>query len=721
MSRTYLSKGEQAILFIMIFLVLQEWLKPVMELTGTGYFGLFSAFIALCLLLSLVEAPYVISWPVKLLFIGWFINRVYNDVSLGIFTFFREELAVNFSAIRHAEWDLVTNSFRTFLFFVLIWMLVYLIHHWITVRMSIFYFLVMTIFFIATLDTFSNYDGDMGIVKVLLIGLVMTALLFMKRFILKRNILIDWNAIFKFMIPVTVFVLLIGAVAYMLPKAAPKWPDPVAFIKGYGTGTGEGGIFGDGNGRTNKVGYGENDERLGGSFIADDTLVYNVVSNTRQYWRVETKDVYTSKGWISSDSRGNEHIFSSGENVPVKVKPGPAEDAEEAIVYNYSNYNFVLQPYGIMRVNEQEYGVRMNVDTERVRFDLPPSTRVDEYSLTFSEPTYSYTTLQASTIVNEGMEQYLKLPNSLPDRVRDLAEQITANSTSAYDKARAIERFFGLNGFSYETQNVPIPEDDQDYVDQFLFESKVGYCDNFSTSMVVMLRSIGIPAVWVKGFVTGDHVETLEDGRGVFQITNNEAHSWVEAYIEGVGWMPFEPTIGYANPVNINYDEEEQEEQIPDINEEEEEEEDTPTNEPDQGDTTTPVGKGSSFSLAALKIPAIVLGILALLAAIVLFFTRQKWLPKYYIQQYRRSEPNEASYVVAYERLLKQLAKYGLPRSKEQTLSVYASKVDRYFDTDDMTELTQVYEQLIYSKDVNPSEFEKMKSRWENLMNRTVK
>ena len=85
----------------------------------------------------------------------------------------------------------------------------------------------------------------------------------------------------------------------------------------------------------------------------------------------------------------------------------------------------------------------------------------------------------------------------------------------------------------------------EDYVDQFLFDTKRGYCDNFSTSMVVMLRSIDIPARWVKGFAPGEY-QLDDEGERVYQITNNEAHSWVEAYMPGIGWMPFEPTIGFS-------------------------------------------------------------------------------------------------------------------------------------------------------------------------------
>ena len=718
MNRTYLNRSEQVILFVMIFIILQEWLKPVMTLTGTGYFNLISLFIALCLLISLFEWPLIVSWVMKLSFILWFINYVYNDFALSVFAFFKEEFFVNFDAVRYGEWGFVTDSFRSFLFFILIWMLVYLIHHWITIRMSIFYFLVMTVFFIATLDTYSQYEGDMAIVKVLLIGLIMTALLFLKRFILKRNILIDWNSIVKLMVPVVLVVVFVGGTALLLPKAAPKWPDPVPFLKGIGTGEGIG--EGIGSGTSQKVGYGTNDEQLGGSFVGDDTLVFQVVSPRQQYWRVETKDIYTSKGWISSSSEDDEQLFEAGETIQHSINVGPADANEVATVKNLSNHTFLLQPYGVVRYDVAGFTTRMNRINEKMRAtDMHYTQNVSNYNIDYSEPTYNYTELKASQVIpTPDKDNYLALPNTLPDRVRTLAQEITKTSVSAYDKARAIERYFGRNGFTYDTQNVAIPEKDQDYVDQFLFDTKVGYCDNFSTAMVVMLRSIDIPARWVKGFVTGDMVESYEDGTALFDITNNEAHSWVEAYIDGIGWVPFEPTIGYANPADINFDTAAEDEPLleqDDTLEQPEQPEELP------GDQVVaePTAEDKKLNLAWLGIVAIVLAVITIIAAVILWFTRKKWLPKYYIHQYRKGKPSEENYVTAYERLLKQLANYGLRRKGDQTLSSYAYEVDKYFATDNMSKLTEVYEKLIYAKGIDPTEFDKMKESWEYLINRT--
>ena len=121
---------------------------------------------------------------------------------------------------------------------------------------------------------------------------------------------------------------------------------------------------------------------------------------------------------------------------------------------------------------------------------------------------------------------------------------------------------------------MPVPAPDQDYVDQFIFETKRGYCDNFSTAMVVMLRTIDIPARWVKGFTFGEVIEQNE-GNLYTQVLNKNAHSWVEVYFPGVGWVPFEPTQSFVNPYVFERDQEHDESSTP-VEEQERENRDTP-------------------------------------------------------------------------------------------------------------------------------------------------
>ncbi|HEX6989662.1 MAG TPA: transglutaminase domain-containing protein, partial [Bacillota bacterium] len=135
---------------------------------------------------------------------------------------------------------------------------------------------------------------------------------------------------------------------------------------------------------------------------------------------------------------------------------------------------------------------------------------------------------------------YLQLPESLPDRVRDLALRITADAASPYQAARNIETF--LRRFPYH-EDTPFTPPGRDFVDYFLFDLQTGYCTYYTSAMVVMLRAAGIPARAVEGFIL-----PLQ-GSGRYEVTGAQAHTWVEAYMPHYGWLTFEPTPAYpASP-----------------------------------------------------------------------------------------------------------------------------------------------------------------------------
>ena len=142
------------------------------------------------------------------------------------------------------------------------------------------------------------------------------------------------------------------------------------------------------------------------------------------------------------------------------------------------------------------------------------------------------------------VQKYTQLHDELPERVRDLALQLTASAETPYDKAKAIE--FYLSGFPY-TLEVEPPPFNADGVDHFLFTLGEGYSEYFGSAMTVMLRSIGIPARFVTGYTTGDKVVD----RDLYVVTDSHSHGWIEAYMPNYGWIPFEPTPGRSIPVAV--------------------------------------------------------------------------------------------------------------------------------------------------------------------------
>ncbi|MDQ3940624.1 MAG: transglutaminaseTgpA domain-containing protein [Actinomycetota bacterium] len=139
--------------------------------------------------------------------------------------------------------------------------------------------------------------------------------------------------------------------------------------------------------------------------------------------------------------------------------------------------------------------------------------------------------------VRATLERYVQLPSSLPERVRALAARITRDAPARYDKVRAIEDWLSAN-YRYSIDS-PVPPEGQDAVDHFLFETDVGFCEQFAAATAIMLRSLGIPTRVVAGYTPG----TRNPFTGYYEVKNSDAHSWVEVWFPRFGWYEFDPTF----------------------------------------------------------------------------------------------------------------------------------------------------------------------------------
>ena len=130
---------------------------------------------------------------------------------------------------------------------------------------------------------------------------------------------------------------------------------------------------------------------------------------------------------------------------------------------------------------------------------------------------------------------YLKLPPRLDPRIPQLAGQISDSASNRYDKAVAVEKYLKTQyGYTLQLPRSPVA----DPLANFLFERKQGHCEYFASSMAVMLRTLRIPARVVNGFRSAE----FNDLTGNYVIRAKDAHSWVEAYFPGYGWITFDPT-----------------------------------------------------------------------------------------------------------------------------------------------------------------------------------
>jgi len=194
-----------------------------------------------------------------------------------------------------------------------------------------------------------------------------------------------------------------------------------------------------------------------------------------------------------------------------------------------------------------------------------------QYTLSIALPKYRTTALTQylSGLENDDTDltSYLLLPDGF-DKLKDLTNEITKDLTSDMNKAIAIERYL-KSAYTYNEN--PEFQLEGDIINEFLFERKEGFCQQFASSMTLMLRSQGIPSRFVIGFVMGSSQfeidgipeEVLYSGRRDVDpykhVYDSNAHAWVEIYVPNFGWIQFEPTPGqdavqFSDPVQLNDD-----------------------------------------------------------------------------------------------------------------------------------------------------------------------
>lgn len=715
------------VLYILVTFILVEVLRPVMFLTSSGYLSMFVLFIGSTFLLNVLKVPAIPRYIIKVLIVMGALTYMYRIESGSIIETIStvlQQIMTDIPILFTRGFDAISNESRTFLFFVLLWMITYLIRYWIEVKQRILLFYMTLILFVATVDTFTEYDAGRSIFIILLLGFLLFGLLALGNVLEKYQLKVSWTYVRRMFLPLVAMLVASSMVINLLPMYGPLLPDPVPFIQKTT------GMNPSAPSAVSKAGYGTDDTQLGGPFIEDASLVFEAEVRQRQYWKVETKDTYTSKGWEQSSENGRQ-TFDVEE---VIRGTNQRDQVEQADIRMVERYPFVPYPYELQSIDTEHPVTFTYVEENQQIMSTLNNQRfpLDRYSVQFETPTYSLKQLLDTSMdeldAMQEMEAYLQLPETLPSRVEELAVSITASSDSVYEKAKAIEQYFKEEDYTYNRSNVAVPGDGEDYVDQFVFDTKQGYCDNFSSSMVVMLRAIDIPARWVKGFAPGELIVD-EDGDRTYRVSNDEAHSWVEAYMPGIGWVSFEPTIGFAGNAQVENDlfeeeeesledelvDEEIEEQFPEEEEEEADTEEEETVEEEEAateaeDSEERTGKRGNWFIY------LIFGLF--LAIFLAFIFRKKWFHHYLLYRFRKTDGNWTQFEKQYDVLLKHLHRLGLERSSDETLTAYAKRVDAQYETTYMQQLTNVYEQGIYGNQQEIGDWQRLQQAWEEMIQR---
>lgn len=141
----------------------------------------------------------------------------------------------------------------------------------------------------------------------------------------------------------------------------------------------------------------------------------------------------------------------------------------------------------------------------------------------------------------EAKSKYLQIPQTLQSPLKQLATRLTKGEVSDVGKAEIICEYLKEN-YTYGEQT---EKAEGDKVQYFLFESKEGICQDFASSMVLLCRSIGLPAKYITGYLVQEKEEQTEN----YIVREKDAHAYAEVYIAGYGWMNFDPTPQEKEPI----------------------------------------------------------------------------------------------------------------------------------------------------------------------------
>jgi transglutaminase-like putative cysteine protease len=164
------------------------------------------------------------------------------------------------------------------------------------------------------------------------------------------------------------------------------------------------------------------------------------------------------------------------------------------------------------------------------------------YQVSSASPAADPAILRAATGSDPVDPKWTAVEPGLPARVRDLAAQLTTPAATRYDAVSAVDSYLQ----THETYDLtsPLPAPGEDAVDDFLFVSHQGFCEQFASAAAIMLRSAGIPSRLVTGYSKGD----LTSSPGERIMRGTDAHAWIQVWYPGVGWVSSDPTAAAVVP-----------------------------------------------------------------------------------------------------------------------------------------------------------------------------
>ncbi len=271
-----------------------------------------------------------------------------------------------------------------------------------------------------------------------------------------------------------------------------------------------------------------------------DTVLFVVKSTQPAYWRINRYDSYSSAGWTSAPAVGGD-ILKPG----LEPATGPAGTRTFSYTVETRSKTDVMLLTGeflstsIPVILASQNGAASPIAADRdVTSVLTPQLMQPYQRYTTVVGISAATPAQLATASSQYPAwvtgRYLQLPASLTPRIRQLARTITQGITDPYGQGVAVQNY--LRGLTYNL-DAKSPSKRGEETETFLFVQKEGVCTDFASAMVVMLRTLGVPARLATGYLSGP-----QDTVDTYLVRGKYYHAWPEVFIPGYGWIEFEPT-----------------------------------------------------------------------------------------------------------------------------------------------------------------------------------
>ena len=300
---------------------------------------------------------------------------------------------------------------------------------------------------------------------------------------------------------------------------------------------------------------GEN--RLGGKPDPDERLVMYVTTEDTTYLRGAILDAYTGVSWYDSLSsrryNWDSPLYRSRRDEITQTSYPLGEDTaprQLSVQFVSAGASSLFMP---QRIRSLSVGPHMtpyfNLGSEIfITRSLQAGDRYRASYLSMKATDSGMAALAESKAALDDPQYaaaysvYTALPDHIQQEIYDIAQSVTANCDTSWQKATAIRAY--LHDHYAYSLDVEDPPRDVDFVAWFLLGEQKGYCTYFASAMTVLCRMAGLPARYVEGYVANPAVD------GVAEVHGTNAHAWTEVYLSGLGWVTFDATPGYGGADN---------------------------------------------------------------------------------------------------------------------------------------------------------------------------